>query len=132
MNIQLQRYGLVSQELSNQHVWPLKVVATVVDASMPSAKIFVYHASAGDDAYEGDLFECVASLQQYYDVPENTPVMEDGDYIVPYYRSDTLNFACRSAEEAERLWLAVQEDTTDLVNSFLAFNNLQNVETVDV
>jgi hypothetical protein len=58
--------------------------------------------------------------------------MEDGDYIVPYYRSDTLNFACRSAEEAETLWVNIQEDTTDLVNSFLAFNNLQNVETVTV
>jgi hypothetical protein len=132
MYLRLTREGLYTEELNGQQVWPLKVTAAVIDAAMPSSKIFVYHATMGDDAYQGDLFECVASLEQYNDLPENAAVIEDDVTVVPYYRLDVLNFACRSPEEAEQLWSDIQEDVIDLVNNYIAFNNLRTLEVVEI
>jgi len=131
-HIRLVREGLELKELNGQQTWPLKVTASVIDAAMPSDKIFVYHSAMTDDAYEGDLFECVASIQQYNDLPVNTPVFEGKEDVVPYYRSNILYFACRSPEEADELWDDVEEDVTDLINNYVALNNLTTSETTDI
>lgn len=132
MQIQLTRQGLDTQEINGQHVWPLKISATLLAGSaMPNAKIFVYHASMGDDAYTGDVFECIASLQQYYDLPIDVAVME-GEYAVPYYRRSNLEFYCRSAIDAEDLWEAIQTDVADLTANFEAAAALREVTSVDL
>lgn len=133
MQIRLQRQGLEEQEIVNQHVWPLKITASLVEgATMPSAKVFVYHASMGDDAYVGDIFECIASVQQYFDIPADSPVSVEDGKTVPYYRTASLQFNCRSPLEAEELWEAIQDDVTDLVNNYDAYSTLHSYESVSI
>ena len=133
MDITLQREGLAVQEVQGQQVWPLKITATLAaGASMPSAKIFVYHANMGDDAYQGDIFECVSSIQQYYELPVDAAVAEGADYVVPYYRLDFVQLNCLSPEEADNLWLDILADVRDLVRNFYAKDDLATIETITV
>ena len=133
MDITLQREGLKVQEINDQQVWPLKITATLAQGStMPSPKIFVYHANMGDDAYEGNIFECVASIQQYYEIPVDAAVAEGADYVVPYYRLDFVQLDCLSPEEADQLWDDIVQDVTDLVNNFHAKDNLTTSETITI
>lgn len=131
MDITLQREGLAVQEIQGQQVWPLKITATLsTGASMPSAKIFVYHANMGDDAYQGDIFECVSSIQQYYELPVDAAVAEGADYVVPYYRLDFVQLNCLSPEEADNLWLDILSDVRDLIRNFYAKDALAAIETI--
>jgi hypothetical protein len=131
MDITLQREGLAVQEIEGQQVWPLKITANLAaGANMPSAKIFVYHASMGDDAYQGDIFECVASIQQYYELPVDAAVAEGADYVVPYYRLDFVQINCLSPEEADELWAAILADVSDLIRNFYAKDDLAVAETI--
>lgn len=131
MDITLQREGLDVQEIQGQQVWPLKITATLAaGASMPSAKIFVYHANMGDDAYQGDIFECVSSIQQYYELPVDAAVSEGADYVVPYYRLEFVQLNCLSPEEADELWNAILSDVADLIRNFYAKDELAAAETI--
>ena len=131
MDITLQREGLAVQEVTGQQVWPLKITATLVAGTpMPTAKIFVYHADMGDDAYQGDVFECVASIQQYYELPADAAVSEGADYVVPYYRLEFVQLNCLSPEEADELWNAIVADTSDLIRNFYAKSDLTVAETI--
>ena len=133
MDITLQREGLAVQEIEGQQVWPLKITATLAaGASMPSAKIFVYHANMGDDAYQGAIFECVSSIQQYYELSVDAAVAEGADYVVPYYRLDFVQLNCLSPEEADNLWLDILADVRDLVRNFYAKDDLATIETITV
>ena len=133
MDITLQRESLAVQEIQGQQVWPLKINASLAaGASMPSAKIFVYHANMGDDAYQGDIFECVSSIQQYYELPVDAAVSEGPDYVVPYYRLDFVQINCLSPEEADELWNAILSDVADLIRNFYAKDNLAVTETVTI
>ena len=133
MDITLQREGLAVQEIQGQQVWPLKITATLIAGTpMPSAKIFVYHANMGDDAYQGDIFECVASIQQYYELPVDAAVAEDADYVVPYYRLDFVQLNCLSPEEADALWDDIAEDVQDLIRNFYAKDDLTTSETINL
>lgn len=131
MEITLQRDSLAVQDMRGQQVWPLKITATLANgATMPSSKIFVFHANMGDDAYQGDIFECVASIQQYYELPEDAAVAEGTDYVVPYYRLDFVQINCLSPYEADSLWDDIVSDVTDLINNFNAKNDLEESETI--
>jgi hypothetical protein len=126
--ITLQRYGILNPP-NPRHVWPLKVVAISTTPGLPS-EIFVYCANLGSDPqYPGDIFECVASVSQLYDIGL-APVLVNSSAQTPYYRKNVLEFDCRSAEEAEDLWIKVKQDVTDLYNNFIAANNLRLDETV--
>lgn len=129
--ISLTRSGLDTEDKEGQHVWPLKVIATSSETGLGS-KIFVYHAAMSDDAYEGDIFECVASMQQMKDIPEDSPALEDDTYVVPYYRTNSFVVDCRSPEEAEELWEAVKEDVGDLITNFRSLATLDNLETINI
>jgi hypothetical protein len=98
----------------------LRITAVSSDPEIPSA-IFVYHADASAAAgVVGDLFECVASLSQLYDLLENPG---EGR---PFYRKNQLEFVCRSYPEAEELWEKIREDVRELVENIKASRNLQN------
>lgn len=131
MAIDLQRSGLEVQEVNNQQCWPLEVVATSSEAGL-SSKIFVYHANLDDDAYQGDIFECVASVQQMLDLPEDAAVQENGEYVVPYYRTDRMVADTRHPDDAETLWADVQEDVEDLLKNWRASQALSTLETVTI
>lgn len=128
MSLTLTRSTVASEEpVPGQHTWPLEVTAVSTTEDFPS-EIFVYHAAMDDDPLVGDVFECVASLNQLGEIGL-TPVNTE-DETIPYYRSDTLTFSCRSAQEAEDLWIKIQADALDLLNNFKAINNLVEVETI--
>lgn len=132
MSIELTRNSVIAveDEMLAQHVWPLQVTAVSSQEGL-SSKIFVYHAEDGDDPYQGDVFECIASVQQMTEIPEDAPDFgEDGNNI-PYFRTDSLLFHCRSPEEAEDLWEKVQADVKDLLQNYVALTGiLQTSETV--
>lgn len=131
MELELQRDSLQVTSLGGQQVWPLKITATLAaGATMPSAKIFVYHASMGDDAYQGDVFECVSSIQQYYELPEDAAMSEGANYVVPYYRLEFVQLNCLSPEEANELWDAIVSDVKDLITNFYAKDDLSEAETI--
>lgn len=136
MSVDLTRNSVIpveGQSLYSQHVWPLKVVADAAEEPGLSSKIFVYHASGVADPFQGDVFECVASVSQMGEVPEDAPGVDADGNNVPYYRKDTLEFACRSAEEADDLWTKIQAHVLDLVQNHRAMTGaLATEETVTV
>jgi len=111
------------------HTWPLRVTCVSTDPAVPN-EIFVYHAAQNDDPLVGDIFECVASVHQLQDIGL-APIYEDG-LTVPYYRSDSLEFHCRSATEAEELWVKIQADALDLLRNAQALAALAAIETVEL
>lgn len=129
MSISLVVESLLEEEINGQHVWPLKITATSSTQGL-SSKIFVYHASGDEDPYSGDLFECVASAQQMDEIPEDAPAQINATISIPYYRSDELQFNCRSPEEAESLLVDIQEDVQDLLDNFTASVNLTQQQTI--
>jgi hypothetical protein len=134
MAVQLTRNSviLVEDTVHSRHVWPLQVTAVSQEEGL-SSKMFVYHAEMQDDPYQGDVFECVASVQQMTELPEDEPGTGQDGNMIPYYRTDTLLFHCRSTEEAEDLWEKVQADVKDLLQNFMALTSgLQTQETVTI
>lgn len=107
-------------ELPRQSAWPISITASGVD--MPS-EIFVYHA--GDYLQQGDVFEVVASPLQLQELPTETK--QPG---CPYYRRSRLDLLCRSAEEAEYVWLTVKEEVEFLVRDFNSSTNLLEQEQI--
>lgn len=117
------------------HTFPFKVTVTASSGEAMSPKIFVYHANSmvKGEASDADLFEAVASVHQLMELPPDKPAYDPAlpDKYYPYYRTSVLLFHCRSEEEAEELWLKVQEDIGDLTRSFAAATALRVVEAVD-
>jgi hypothetical protein len=132
IDLQVDSVIAIEDEVTNQHVWPLKVTATSNQAGL-SSKMFVYHAEWGDDPYVGDIFECVASVQQMTEIPEDEPGLGEGENQMPYYRTAELLFHCRSPEEAEDLLEKVQADVKDLLQNYLALTGgLQTSQTINI
>lgn len=118
-------------EGSQQHSWPVRITAASSEAGLEPA-IFVYHVVGSDKATSEDIFECVASVQQMTELPANAPQPDATKALVPYYRKNILEIACRSAEEADELWDRVQEDVIDLLANFRAFANMQATAVVTI
>ena len=133
MAIELIRDSITGVQVPNwvRHAWPLRVTADSNETGL-SSKIFVYHAEMGDDPYQGDVFECVASIQQMSEIPEDAPGVGEGGNLVPYYRKDVLTFYCRNSEQADSLWEKVQADVRDLLRNHRAMQNLLTSETVTI
>lgn len=113
-----------------QHSWVLEVKAT---SNLPSldSRIFVWQVNSPGSAYSGDRWSVVASTQQMADLPPDAPVIE-GDEQIPFYRKDTLVIDCRSPELREELWEKIQENVKDLLVNWLALENTELVETVEI
>lgn len=113
-----------------QHSWVLEVKAT---SNLPGldSRIFVWQANAPGSAYSGDRWSVVASTQQMADLPADAPVEEGEDYV-PFYRKDTMVLDCRSPELREELWEKIQTNVKDLLVNWLALENTELVETVEV
>lgn len=115
--IVLTKQSIENKEIEGQHVWPLTITAESEDVSL-SSKIFVFHASMGDDMYVGDTFEAVASVQQMQELPEDAPGLDVNGEAVPYYRVATFTFYARTPAEADQLWDAIIEDVDDLTRNW--------------
>lgn len=110
------------------HVWPIRIVSTSSNPAV-SPKIFVFLASTEDDAYEGDVFESVASLQQLRYIPEDNAGVDANGEICPYYRTNTLTFCARSETEAEDLWNKIASNVDDLVRNLNVVTNTTETHT---
>jgi len=129
MSITLTRAAVSEETLGGRHVWPLKVTAVSDTSGLPS-DIFVYHADAGGDLLNGDMFECVASVSQLDDLGTEPDFISDP--VVPYYRGDFLEFNCRSARDLELLWSKIQEEVQSLHNNFTSWERIQDATTVEI
>jgi hypothetical protein len=126
--IDLKRYRIVQETIEGQQVWPLKISVDSHQSGL-SDHIFVFHASMGDDLYQGDIFEAVASVQQMRDLPEDAAGVDSNGEVCPYYRAKDLVFYARSPSEAEELWNAIVEDVNDLSRNWAL---LENIEDYDI
>ena len=110
--------------IANRHSWPVRVTAVSDDPEL-SSKVFVYHATA-DDVLP-DMFECVASLMQMTELPEDAPTTE-----IPYYRKDVAEVNARSAEHASEYIQIIKDDVQDLLDNYNQSARLSVIETVEL
>ena len=129
-NIKLTRYTAAPNALplSEQQCWPVTIVAVGVGIS---SKVFVYRGAQQGDPFGGDAFSCVASVNQLYELPEDTGYVGD-ELQIPFYRRNTLELFCRSQVEADYIWQVVNEDITNLLNNFNLMSALQGTATSSV
>lgn len=113
----------------NQHAWFMKVTADSTINGLES-EIFVYHASQDEDPYECNIFECVASVTQMYEIPKTAPVVVSESMGIPFFRSRVLEFFFQNQEEMEDTWLKIQTDVQDLIDNYRAKENLTIQEIV--
>ena len=94
--------------------WVILVRAT--DAVSMDREIFIYHRMSGVDAYTGDMFEAVASANQYYEIAKNKPVFVNETDMIPYYRRNQLEVYARTMHELDEIWEYIQLDVGRLVS----------------
>lgn len=117
-----------SDQETVRHAWPLKLTATGNVSAGLGAAIFVYRAALG--APSGDVFECVASVQQMQEL-DLTPQVGTSDQI-PYYRSAVAEFNSRSPLEAAETYAEIVIQVQELVDNYAAFLTLTQSGTVDI
>lgn len=127
MSLTLTRETVTSTSLDNQHAWVLKITAVSTTAGLPS-EIFVFQAASNDDPYNGDSFQCVASVSQIEELTL-TPVTA-GDNQIPFYRSATVELIFRHPTEVTYYWEEIQKDAKELFLNFNAMLELDSSEAV--
>lgn len=95
-----------------RHSWPLVVEAS---GNLIPSEIFVWHAAVSLDVVPADVFEAVASVHQLETLPTEHRRIKSGGEVDVFYRTRRLELACRSAEEAARVWKIIQADVRQLV-----------------
>jgi hypothetical protein len=110
--------------------WALLVRA--MDPTNMDSEIFVHHRMAEEDPYEGDLFECIASVNQYYEIPKNKPAIVNEDTIIPYYRKNQFEVFARTLTELQEIWDYVVLDVGRLVSDLNSMKVLNATETREV
>jgi len=124
----LTRESTTYADTDSQHNWPLRVTATATDSFPP--EIFVYHAGMPGQPAQ-DVFECVASVQQLYELPTARPA-EDDDASIPYYRLAVVEIWCRNAAQAQSVWEELQEEAAMLVENWMAADEMSETDTFTV
>jgi hypothetical protein len=131
--INLTRYAALSHKDDPMKPtgWPLVIKATGVN--MPE-DIFVFHTMTSTDPYYGDLFECVASVNQLFELPKNMAISatDTPNQNLPYYRTNQIELFLRSPAEVEEVWKSIQDDVERLVWDYNSVYAMQAVETVEV
>jgi len=94
--------------------WSLLVRAS--DAVNMDKEIFVYHRMSGKDAYTGDVFEAITSVNQIYELPKYAPATVDENEVIPYYRRSQMEVYARTLNELEEIWEYVQFDVGRLIS----------------
>jgi hypothetical protein len=97
------------------------------------SEIFIYHRMPESEVYEGDMFEAVASVNQYYEIPSYTPkdngTQPEGE-LVPYYKRNQLEVFARSVTELEEIWEYIKTDVSRLVADYNANLKMKSNSTV--
>jgi hypothetical protein len=130
-NIKLTRFVSDDAALpdAKRQAWPVAILAEGINID---DHIFVYHVGRQDDPIPGDRFECVASVNQMYEIPKNQGVSLTTQTQIPYYRSNALEYVARSATEAQEIWLKVVDDAQWLVRNFNAALKLKATQFAEI
>lgn len=115
--------------LAQRQAWPVTILAEGVNMD---EHIFVYHVGKAEDPIPGDRFECVASVNQMYEIPKNQGVSLTTQTGIPYYRSNVLEYVARTAEEAEEIWTKVQQEVEWLVKNWNSALRLKAISSVEI
>lgn len=110
------------------HVWPLKVTATTDDLELPP-EIFVLYARNIADLDES-VFNSISTVPQLSEL--TTAPQVDGESVIPYYRTDTVEIHCATPEQAETAWIKMQQFVADLIANWNIANNLTGQEIVEL
>lgn len=102
------------------------------EAEEMDPEIFVYHRMRPTDPYHGDLFEAVASINQYEEVPAYEPKVVSDDEIIPYYRRNQMEVYARTPSELEEIWAYLQVDVGQLVRDYNATEILIEHKVADI
>lgn len=126
IKIELTRYGLSEPDDLGSYLMTIKAKATNLDS-----EIFIYHASAEKDPYNGDVFQAVVTPNHIQEIPKNKPYYDDftGE-AMPFYRKDSVTIVSRSLEELDVFWDNIKKDVNSLVENYKAFENLKQTDVV--
>jgi len=109
--------------------WGLLVRA---EGTLIDSEIFVYHRMAESDPYEGDVFEAICSINQYYEIPAFEPVDTSDTETIPYFRRSQLEVFARSPEERDEIWDYIKGDVARLIKDFNSLNATKAHSTVTI
>lgn len=112
-------------------VFPIRITAVSSEPDLEDGGVFVFHAQSPGGHMAGDAFECVASYQQFQEIPLNEP-SEDPDNPIPYYRKSVVEFYLTNPEEKAEIWKIVQDDVRFLVNSARLMAEISTTEEVTI
>jgi hypothetical protein len=129
-SVRLVRYSSTEYDPDTNTGWGLLVRAEAIGTIAP--EIFVYHKMVESDPYTGDLFEAVASINQYYELPDYAPEKLDNNEIIPYYKRNQVELFARSPSELEEIWKYLQVDVARLVKDFNSTEILREYATSDI
>ncbi len=126
-NIKLTRFASDPKAMpaSHREVWPVSILAEGVGID---DHIFVYQVGKTEDPIMGDKFECVASVNQLMEIPKDLGTSLTTVTGIPFYRSNILEYVCRSADEAQRIWEEVVKEVELLVKNWDASKNLKGTD----
>lgn len=133
--IQLTRFAVdpLLGSIPERHAWPITIQARGINIT---SNVFVYRAgrkaASSLDPFSSDIFSCVASVSQLSEIPEHRVVGLTDIEQIPHYRTSQMTLVCRSAEEADLIWQAVQEDIALLVENYNLSSNLKGIETTSI
>ena len=98
------------------------------------SEIFVYHRMSDLEVYDGDMFEAVASVNQYYEIPPHQPSgpnnLRSEKESIPYYRRNQLEVFARSSVELDEIWDYIKTDVSRLVADYNSNLKMKSTNTV--
>ncbi len=130
-NIKLTRFASTDDLIppALRSAWPVAILAQ--GTAMDDA-IFVYQVGKSDDPIPGDKFECVASVNQMFELPKTQGVSLTTETGIPFYRTNVLQFVARSASEAERIWVDVVQEVQLLVANYNSALTLKGTDFAEI
>lgn len=107
-------------------------MSVLAEGTNMDSAVFVYHVGKTDDPIPGDKFECVASVNQMFEIPKNQGVSLTIETGIPYYRSNVLDVVVRSAEELERVWEEVKKEVHWLIKNMNAADRMRGTMFAEI
>lgn len=114
---------------ATRQAWALTVIA---EGSVIPSEIFVYKNIPANAPVPGDVFECIATVSDIYELPAMQGIPLTRIYQIPFYRRAQLDIVCRSEAEMLRIWSEVQCQVAELVANYNASLNLSSIESVTI
>lgn len=128
MSFTLTRKDVPSSDAADAHVFPLEIECT---AGEP-IEIFVYQRGYGEQAGLNDRFSCVASALQLRTLPTDSPTVDEGGLLVPFFRKSVLKLNTKDAAHAEYIWNEVVSQVVTLSENLRSTANLSVSATVTI